>query len=131
MDRITVITPSSGRESLSLLVQSLQEQDYPIDHIVIWTKRPPFPVFKQTANYVCYHVPMLTPIYNISPAKIPQYLRAVGLSTTTTKYVAFADDDVMWEKDYIKLAIENMIKTESKFHICKRQIWNKLENGQF
>lgn len=140
---ITVITPTTGKQSLFLSIESLKRQDTnkKINHIVLWDdKRDGDFLYPDPSNlkstdprsiecdidgYSCRCV-VLKGSY-ITGVAAGSALRAVGLMAANTEWVTFMDDDVMWDKDHL----ESMIKAVkgSEWGFSKRKIWTAEGEG--
>jgi len=103
---ITVITPTTGRESLAKLRDSLKQQKASYTHLLLWdatrdeTARTPDSYKNEVTNSICL------PGRMVQGDATGSALRAVGLMAATTRYVTFADDDVWFEKDHFSLLLD-------------------------
>lgn len=141
---ITVITPTTGRDSLMLSIQSLKAQtaNVNIRHIILWDNtrhgdflfpeknnlsvRSPYDLEVEEGNYSCNCI-----VINgnfVQGKAAGSSLRAIGLMAADTEWVTFMDDDVMWDSTHI----ETMIKhTDSANWVCsKRRIWT-ISNDEY
>jgi len=139
---ITVITPTTGKQSLFLSIESLKRQNTnrKINHIVIWDNKregeflfptkdmetsDPFSIECNTDNYSCQCI-VLKGNYVLGNAK-GSALRAIGLMAANTDWVTFMDDDVMWDKDHLE-SIMNAVK-DTEWGFSKRKIWTPEGEG--
>jgi len=131
---ITVITPTKGGVRLLNLINSLQKQDVPYRHLLLWDdKRDDLPW--DFENESAIGPEQLEKEYKeinsivikgcmVQGAAAGSALRAVGLMVANTPFVTFADEDVWFEKNHLS----NMLKTiqDNKAHwgYCVRRIWS-------
>ena len=99
---LTVITPTTGKASLARLIESIDAQSRGrIFHLVMWDDKRDSAMDPAALNgpsrfsVVC---PNGSGRNGDAPGSI---LRAVGLVLAKTPWVAFADDDVWWEGNYL------------------------------
>jgi hypothetical protein len=101
---ITVITPTTGKPSLDILIGSLEKQTVAgaTFHILLWdhirdpSARPPESY--NTASRLSLVLPDGFG-RNVNAPGSP--LRAIGLMTAMTPWVTFADDDVRWDEGHL------------------------------
>ena len=140
---LTVITPTTGRNSLYFLIDSLKRQQVAINHIILWDNKHvgkflyPDPItllvgkptdldYDSTlykANNVLLKENMSSEGGAVSP------LRAIGLLMATTEFVTFADDDVIWEPEHAKSMIDSI--GDKKWVFCKRKMWAKSDDSNY
>jgi hypothetical protein len=134
MSIISIITPTTGKESLEDLIESIKIQPVSVNHIVLWDKfrdgtiTPDMLLQYATNQYSVNNIVMNDNFITNSKAK-GSSLRAIGLMAANTDFVTFADDDVIWEQNHL----ESMLSTfENKNWVfCKRKIWAKLLDNNF
>lgn len=134
MQKVTIITPTTGKNSLFKLIESLDRQTVPFTHILLWdSKREdrflyPNPetlkvenpcFFTQNGYNVRYSIAIEGNM--VQGIAAGSSLRAVGLMAASTDYVTFADDDVWFEDNHL----ENMLKLIEGKNWCygRRKIW--------
>lgn len=139
---VTIITPTTGKDSLFNLIESITKQGVPVCHILLWDNfkegRFANPATMQPSdldkkeywdkhNYMVINIDMKANIINGLAAG--SALRSIGLMAAFTDLVTFADDDIIWEDDHL---IDLMNSIDGKnWSFCKRRIWAKLPDGQF
>ena len=97
---ITVITPTTGKPSLSRLIDSLEIQTESYWHLLIWDDvRDPRARDPESYRNDTTHSLQL-PGRAVQGAAAGSALRAVGLMAANTPYVTFADDDVWFDKTH-------------------------------
>jgi hypothetical protein len=97
---ITVITPTTGKPSLDRLIASIdgQSQRGKIFHLLLWDQmRDAAAKSPDTYNSGCRLSVVLPAGLGRNGNAPGSPLRAVGLMTTMTPWVTFADDDVRWD----------------------------------
>jgi hypothetical protein len=119
---LTVITPTTGKPSLSRLMASIDAQGGGRTfHLLLWDDKRDTAMDPADANdasrfsVVC---PDGSGRNGDAPGSI---LRAVGLTLARTPWVTFADDDVWWEGNYVdelekRIAQTNWISTHRTIH---------------
>jgi hypothetical protein len=135
---ISVITPTTGKDSLFNLIESLTRQQARIIHFLIWDdirqdhflkdmkpedldKREYFEKYGYLVNNI------IIKGRRINTAATGSALRAIGLISAVTDIVTFADDDVVWEDNHLSTMMEAMKNHEWAF--CKRKIWTINKNN--
>lgn len=140
---LTVITVTDGKDSLFSLIDSMKNQGLPVRHLIIWDD-------KRAGKFLSEGVPpVVTPLdietkdelYSANCIVLKNFtttgksnasaLRAVGLMASSTPWVTFADDDVIWEDGHLSSMMAEMGKEENQWVFCKRNIWAKLPDGNF
>lgn len=126
--KLTVITPTTGKESLNFLMKSIltQKDSHEIYHIILWDD------YRNGVYDIGEEKTLLNKNKNMLSLYIPgtlgkiwgSHLRAVGLNIATTPYVTFADDDVWWEPDYYAAIKENIIEKDLDWGGVRRKVWN-------
>ncbi len=133
MSIISIITPTTGKESLEDLIESIKTQSVSVNHIVLWDKFrdgtiTPDILLRYATNQYSINNIVMNDNFIKGKAK-GSSLRAIGLMAANTDFVTFADDDVIWEQNHL----ESMLSTlgDKNWVFCKRIIWAKLPNGDF
>jgi len=150
---VTVITPTTGKDSLFTLIESLKNQKHHdghflrVNHIMLWDSMREgkflFPegednklldiksleICTESYQSVCIELPWKTKIGS-APGSA---LRAIGLmaAPTDVEWVTFADDDIIWELNHLDSLLEVLDVTSAKWGFCMRHIWHELPNGQY
>ena len=133
---ITVITPTTGRNSLKNLMETIISQNINIriNHLILWDNfrngeiDPKHNLFVgMSPNYKPTNIVIDDNFVN-GEAK-GSSLRAVGLMLANTEYVTFSDDDVMWEKNHISTMLEAI--KDKNWCYCRRKIWTELEDNSY
>lgn len=97
---ITVVTPTTGKPSLSRLIESLRRQTVPYCHLLFWDdvrdKGAPEPsTYNDEKTWsICLRG------RTVRGRAAGSALRSVGLMAADTEYVTFADDDVWFEENH-------------------------------
>jgi len=139
---ITVITPTTGKESLLNCIQSIkfQKTEIPIRHIILWDNKREgeflFPMSNGKTRSP-YELEIEEGIYSsncvvvkgnlISGKAAGSALRAVGLMMADTGWVTFMDDDVMWDSNHIESVSKHL--KDADWGFCKRTIWTENREG--
>jgi hypothetical protein len=139
---ITVITPTTGKDSLINAINSLKNQQsaIPIRHVLLWdnkregdflfpnaegTWKDPLELQCQEINYTSNCIVIKDDFVNGKAAG--SSLRAVGLMVANTDWVTFMDDDIMWDSNHLDSIIEAAKGKEWAY--CKRRIWTETTEG--
>lgn len=126
---LTVITPTTGKESLLKLIDSIEKQTIAdkIFHILLWdefrSENALNPGGFNCSNRYSIVIPWGLGKNGNAPGSS---LRAIGLISAFTEYVTFADDDVTWEYNHAETmlkSIENLNWTS-----CFRKIYSPRNN---
>lgn len=143
---ITIITPTTGKDSLFNLIESVKAQEMPVEHILLWDDKREG-IYDGTANLAQTQNPkdleqdkywkefnyLIKSIVikgsMVEGNALGSALRAIGLMIAKSNFVTFADDDIIWEKDHLSSMLKAIEGKEWAF--CKRRIWTKLPDGQF
>ena len=125
---LTVITPTIGRDSLQLLIQSLDTQTIAdrIFHILLWDETQvgtASPESFNAANRYSMVIPWGLGRNGHAPGSS---LRSVGLMAANTYWVTFADDDVHWEQNHAELLVRTA--TNYNWAACLRNIYDSAGN---
>lgn len=136
--KLTIITPTIGRNSLSELIDSIQLNNInnEIIHLILWDSKNGGDQYvepRHIENYIANKG--YKNVYNIFiPDDVGKYwgsgLRAIGLLSATTEYVTFADDDIILKDNYYKNIKDNIIDKNYDWGGWRRDIFNPL-NGEF
>jgi len=142
---ITVITPTTGKDTLFNTISSIKSQtlNVPINHLLLWDDkredeflypcenrlitRNPLDLECIENNYCCNSIVIRGSLVQDNAAG--SALRAVGLMAANTDYVVFADDDVMWEVNHLETMIKKLEESKSDWGFCKRAIWVTEDTG--
>ena len=130
---VTVITTTTGKDSLDFLIDSIKNQNIPVKHILLWNDirvgkflQPqithPSSLEIQENNYSCNCIIINGNITRSS-------LKSIGLMVANTDIVTFADDNVMWEPNHLSSML-NLMKSSS-WAYCKRRVWASLPNKDY
>lgn len=144
-ENITVITPTTGKDSLFNLMQSIlmQRNSVPVTHVLLWDDKregkfscgmKPEDLEKYIANplWAAAHYAINNIILKgnrINGEATGSALRAVGLMAANTDMVTFADDDIMWDELHVQSMLS--VLKDNLWAFCKRRIWTALDNGQY
>lgn len=133
--KISVITPTTGKNSLANLINSVtaqNAQDGSVEHILMWDD------FRED-SFVKNGLSTPKDLEQDSPTIIKSVvikgsivqgaakgsaLRAAGLMIAQGDYVTFADDDVIWEKNHLATMLKAI--EGKKWAFCKRRIWTPI-----
>jgi hypothetical protein len=102
---VTIITPTTGRQSLLRLIDSVdaQEGGIPVMHLLLWDdkREPGAPTPEQLAapDRTCTVLPDGFGRFGDAPGSA---MRALGLIWATTPLITFADDDVWWDRAHLR-----------------------------
>lgn len=152
---ITVITPTTGKDSLFHLIESMTKQGVPICHILLWDnfKEGRFafqdnertdqvvmdePVimkpsdldkeeYEKEFNYTVVNIDMKADM--VEGVAAGSALRSIGMMAAFTDLVTFADDDIIWDDDHLIQMMESI--KDKKWAYCKRKIWTTTNDGQY
>lgn len=141
--KITVITPTTGKDSLFNLIESVKSQGVPVEHLLMWDDfrqgqfegKTPLnnPSNLEDESYerdLNYEIKSIVIKGNMVQGDAKgSALRAIGLMAAKGEYVTFADDDVIWEKNHLATMLKSIEGKQWAF--CKRRIWTKLPDGNF
>ena len=107
MTVLTVITPTTGKPTLSDLVASIdrQNRDGIVFHFLLWDDTRDSPSPPETFNGP-HRISLVLPGNLGRNRDAPgSPLRAVGLMAANTPWVTFADDDVQWEDNHLAVVL--------------------------
>ena len=140
---VTILTPTTGKSSLYKLIQSIDSQDIPYVHILLWDDKreddflypnpktfetlSPMNVtkFSNTRSGSCRYS-IAIPGSTVQGMAYGSSLRSVGIMASQTDFITFADSDVWWESDHLKYLLKAI---EGKnWAYCKRKIWSNKNN---
>lgn len=128
---ITVITPTTGEPSLERLIKSVDSQDVPCVHILLWDNKregeylyPDSTTLKVKDPYafnIKNRYSIVIPYSTVRGSAYGSALRSIGLMAAQTEYVTFADSDVWWDSGHLRSMLE--AAKNSGWAYCKRKIW--------
>ena len=134
---ITVITPTTGKDSLKKLINSLDNQSVPFVHILLWDDKregaylypdpktfvvaDPFKVEISREGAVRYSI--VVPGNFVKGSASGSALRAIGLMAANTEYVTFADDDVWYDLNHLENMLSVIQSEKKEWVYCRRKIW--------
>jgi len=128
---ITVITPTTGKESLHLLIKSINEQStsVAIKHILLWDdfREGPFIEDNKTDKYSLTNI--IIDGSTVEGMAKGSALRSIGLMAAQTEWVTFADDDIMWEPNHVESMLAAVDSCNWIF--AKRRIWTRDQQGEY
>jgi glycosyltransferase involved in cell wall biosynthesis len=140
---LTVITPTTGKDSLYNAIESLKAQTspVPIRHIILWdnkregdflfpndvrrTASYPLELEREEGNYSSNCIVIKD--HFIQGKAAGSALRGIGLMAANTDYVCFMDDDVMWDSGHVEAIMKAIEGKEWAF--SKRRIWTTADGG--
>lgn len=122
---VTIITPTTGKPSLLKLIDSIKKQNIFVHHFLLWDnkKEGPFINSHKISNYICDSINVSANV--VSGRAFGSALRAIGLMAAQTDYVTFADDDVFWDQNHLRLMLSAL--EDKNWVFCKRKIFHKDE----
>lgn len=138
---VSIITPTTGKDSLFNLIESITKQGLSVIHIVLWDDKREgcfadgrmTPEKLENAKYVEDYGYVANNIIVkgnfVSGIAAGSALRSIGLMVANTEYVMFADDDVMWEPNHLSSMILSV--SDKNWAFCKRKIWTKMPDGKY
>jgi glycosyltransferase involved in cell wall biosynthesis len=130
---ITILTPTTGKDSLFKLIESLKRQKVDYKHILLWDdKRTDSFLYPKTStleinnphmfdSYNCYS--LVVPGSFVQGTAYGSALRAIGLMLATTPYVTFADDDCWYDSNHLQNLLQAISKNDANWAYCRRKIW--------
>lgn len=124
MQKLTVITPTTGKPGLNKLINSIDSQNFNNDiyHLLLWDdfrdELAESPEVYNGVNRFSLVAPPGTGRNGSAPGSM---LRAIGLTLANTPWVTFADDDVWWEPDHYASISSHM--STSNWITTFRRIW--------
>lgn len=136
---ITVITPTTGKDGLCRLRNSLASQTIPSVHIMLWddkregdflwpsvsndvyaVKRPS-DLTEYRQNGLSYSIEI--PGSFVKGKAYGSALRSIGLMSANTEFVTFADDDVWFHNDHLETMVNILKQENSQWGFSVRKIW--------
>jgi len=133
---VSIITPTTGKKSLFRLIESIDRQNIPWVHILLWDNkredeflypnsvtfrvRQPNDLVTDKPN--CCRYSIVIPDYMVQGQACGSSLRAVGMMAANTPYIVFADSDVWWDSGHLE-SLVNAVKNK-QWAYCVRKIWN-------
>jgi hypothetical protein len=128
---VSIITPTTGKDGLFKLIESLDKQNVDYIHILLWDSKREGKFLYPDPNTFKVMNPYDLNSHNRYSIVIPggfvqgvaagSALRAIGLNAANTNYVTFADDDVWYEDNHLKDLL-GAIK-DKQWAYCKRKVW--------
>lgn len=128
--KLTVITPTIGRNSLNSLIESIENQTIhdEIFHIIMWDEyREDYSIIPEeynSNNRWNIILPWGLGKFGNAPGSS---LRAVAMMAAFTPYVTFADDDVSWDIDHAETMLNAI--GELNWAGCLRKIY--MSTGEY
>lgn len=123
---LTVITPTTGKNSLDTLIQSVESQKHSEDifHFLLWddfrSDGARVPESYNSVNRLSLVLPKGSGRNGSAPGSA---LRSVGLMAVQTPWVTFADDDVWWEPNHVEELLKSVSNGEH-WGRTYRTIWS-------
>lgn len=128
---ISIITPTTGKDSLFTLIESLKGQSVPFNHILLWDDKREDSYLYPQPDSLAIKNPLDLNSDNTCNIVIRgafvqgkasgSALRSIGMMLATTPFVTFADDDVWYDKDHLE-SLWNAVKG-NKWAYCMRRVW--------
>jgi hypothetical protein len=117
---ITVITPTTGKESLGRLIESIDLQSKGrVFHLLLWDDKRDSDINPESFNSTSRHS-IVTPNGSGRNQDAPgSILRAAGLILARTPWVTFADDDVWWDDNHLD-EIELLMNSYNWLSVLRR-----------
>jgi hypothetical protein len=137
---LSIITPTTGGESLNNLKKTLMRQgpDIIINHFVIWDSMRTV-IDRDDQDSYMQGIIKISPSYNIINIELlGEYTngdargsaqRSIGLMCANTEYVSFADSDIMFEDNHFKAMLEAI--KDKNWAYSRRKIWTRLPDGTY
>jgi hypothetical protein len=141
VNKLTLITPTTGKSSLYKLINSIDAQDIPVDHILLWDSKreddflyPNFAtlITKKPAdldevrdNGSCRYS-IVIPSSFVRGVAYGSSLRAVGLMAANTEFVMFCDDDVFFDNNHFKSMLK--LVENHNWAYCRRKVWANVND---
>jgi hypothetical protein len=135
--KISIITPTTGKDSLFNLIEALNAQCVDFKHILLWDNKRdndylyPDPQTLKNKNpydlndYNRYSI--VIPDNMVQGKACGSSLRAIGLMACDTEFVTFMDDDVWPDKNHLEMMLD-LVKGH-QWGYCRRKIW--ANNGVY
>ena len=128
---LTIISPTTGKNSLYRLIRSMDSQNIPLIHILLWdSKRDgdflyPNPETLKVKDPYSFNsdirYSIVIPGSTVQGNASGSSLRSIGLMAAQTPYITFADDDVTWEDGHLESLLDAVEGKEWAY--TKRKIW--------
>lgn len=134
--KISIITPTTGKDSLFRLMSSIEEQGVLYEHILLWDDKRegkflyPDPITLKTLtpfdleNDNTYSIIVKGKM--IQGQACGSAIRSVGMMAAQGDFVTFADDDVWYEDNHLSNMLQLVQKAEWGY--CRRKIWDAENN---
>lgn len=141
--KISIITPTTGKDSLFNLIETITRQKVPVNHILLWDDKRE-DAFADKGNDAIYALDKkeYLEMYQYSIENIilkgnrtngiatGSALRSIGLMAANTEFITFADDDTMMEDGHLFTMMQPLVEENKNWTICKRKIWTKIPSEQ-
>ena len=128
MSLVTIITPTTGKNSLHSLIEMIGKQTVSDTyHLLLWDdKREANSLNPEEFNSSKRHSIVCPPGTGRQGAAPGSMLRSIALMAAKTPWVTFADDDVWWNPEHLEkmLAVPNV-----HWVTTLRKIWTNSETG--
>lgn len=128
---VTIITPTTGRDSLEKLILSVDKQNIPCVHILLWDDKredkylyPDLNTLKVKDPHSFNSDNRYSIVIHGSVVQGPaagSSLRSIGMMAAQTPYVTFADSDVWWEDNHLETMLDAV--EGNQWAYCKRKVW--------
>lgn len=139
-NKISIITPTTGKDGLFKLIESIEIQNVPYEHILLWDNKRegkffyPDPQTLETLSPHCVskfsntgsgscRYSIVIPSFTVQGMAYGSSLRSIGLMAAQSSFVIFADDDVWFEENHIKSLLVAVDGKEWAY--SKRKIWSE------
>lgn len=117
---ITVITPTTGKQSLGRLIDSIDSQSKGrIFHLLLWDDKRDSDVSPESFNTASRHSIVAPNGLGRNQDAPGSILRAAGLMLARTPWVTFADDDVWWDSNHLD-EIELLMNSYNWLSVLRR-----------
>lgn len=127
----TILTPTTGKNSLYKLIKSIDSQNIPCIHLLLWddkrqddflypdpqTLKVKDPYSLNTDNRYSIVIPGST----VQGMAYGSMLRSIGMLIAQTEFVTFSDDDVWYEDGHLQ-SLLNAVKGNN-WAYTKRKVW--------
>lgn len=131
---ISIITPTTGKNGLKKLIQSINSQGVTFEHIILWDDKredeflyPDAQTIKTKDPYSLNEIgnnkrySIVVPGNMISGSASGSALRSIGLMAASSPYITFSDDDVWMDDGHLKSLLAAI--NGKSWAYCKRRIW--------
>lgn len=126
---LTVITPTTGRQNLLRLRETIRSQNNSneIYHIILWDDFRQEDAINETPEELNDEHTLSVYVPGDLGKPYGSHLRAVGLMLAQTPWVCFADDDVWWENNHYD-TLKQIIDGGFEWGGVRRNVWNPYDN---